>query len=286
MKNKTAFFLAVMGAASQIFLFTGCGAGLDSGAGGGGIEASSRFAEIPEGTFIASSPPGPSITQHAPRATNATGNTDMINGGSGSFTVDFTDPDSLSSVASLVVFFQGDDGYFKIPINSPGSGSVKISMVMAEDLHQDLVIKFALIDQEGNVSNYVEKNIVIHQTGTGDIKISLSWDQPEDLDLHVIEPSGEEIYWKHPQSPSGGRLDLDSNADCDIDNVDNEDIFWPPGSAPRGTYKVRVNYFGHCSAGAVNYIVTLIIGSEVKTFHGGFNAAEQGQTRNITEFSY
>lgn len=83
---------------------------------------------------------------------------------------------------------------------------------------------------------------------TGDIQISLFWNNRHDLDLHCTDPSGEDIHFKNPISRSGGRLDVDSNAGCEKDLSDHpvENIYWATGSAPEGEYKVWVQYFTPC----------------------------------------
>ncbi len=47
-------------------------------------------------------------------------------------------------------------------------------------------------------------------TGT-DLEISLVWNSTTDLDLEVIDPSGELIWAKHRKSSSGGVFDVDAN---------------------------------------------------------------------------
>ena len=83
------------------------------------------------------------------------------------------------------------------------------------------------------------------EVGTGDVQVTLTWDADSDVDIHVVEPGGDEVFWGDPVSENGGVLDLDSNAGC-IDGVRNENVSWPAGMAPRGTYSVRVNYWDSC----------------------------------------
>ncbi len=87
--------------------------------------------------------------------------------------------------------------------------------------------------------------------GGGDIQATLRWSGAADLDLHVVDPSGEEIYYSDPAAESGGQLDHDANAGCNGSADDEnpvENIFWPTGGAPRGSYKVWVHVYGACDA--------------------------------------
>src|SRR4051812_26523997 len=40
----------------------------------------------------------------------------------------------------------------------------------------------------------------------GDPQFTLLWDSEVDLDLHVVEPGGKEIYWESPKGKRGGEL--------------------------------------------------------------------------------
>lgn len=87
--------------------------------------------------------------------------------------------------------------------------------------------------------------------GTGDVQITLRWFSTADLDLSVVDPTGAAIDYDNPASPSGGRLDVDSNGGCGDDMTSSpvENIFWPEGTAPDGDYLITVDYFDVCPGG-------------------------------------
>jgi uncharacterized protein YfaP (DUF2135 family) len=85
-----------------------------------------------------------------------------------------------------------------------------------------------------------------HQAAKGDVEISLQWFNKNDLDLHVVCPSGERISFGHKQSKCGGQLQIDMNVDYPAAVAQPvEHIFWPQGQAPRGRYQVFVNHFNN-----------------------------------------
>jgi hypothetical protein len=89
--------------------------------------------------------------------------------------------------------------------------------------------------------------------GTGTLQVALSWDTDSDLDLHLVEPGGFEIFFDEPQSPAGGRLDLDGNAGCD-GSGNSENITYA-NAPPSGEYIVRVDHYENCTGRASNYVV-------------------------------
>jgi hypothetical protein len=83
----------------------------------------------------------------------------------------------------------------------------------------------------------------------GALVFTLRWERPADLDLHVEEPGGNEIWARRkggvvpPTGPSiaeAGYLDADSNAQCVLDGRQRESVIYP-AAAPRGRYRVRVD---------------------------------------------
>jgi hypothetical protein len=95
---------------------------------------------------------------------------------------------------------------------------------------------------------------------------------PTDVDLHVVLPGGEEIYWGHKtSSATGAFLDLDSNAACTIDGKNNENLA-VPDPPPAGQYIVRAEFYDDCGGKPANYTVTTRVCGAVQTFKGKFNA--------------
>lgn len=121
------------------------------------------------------------------------------------------------------------------------------------------------------------------QPGTGDIAFRLQWTTGADLDLYVQEPNGNVLYFANPASPSGGRLDVDSNAACsNLRTNPVENVFWPTGTAPRGTYVYWVQHFGCGPASPFTLQVLRGVGGAVAaTQSGNLNPGGQSQ-----RFSY
>ncbi len=87
---------------------------------------------------------------------------------------------------------------------------------------------------------------LVQTVGSGDFQATLTWTGDSDMDLHVIDPSGAEISFSLPTSSSGGQLDRDEIPSCGEGGRHAENIFWPVGAAPSGTYQVFVVHFSSC----------------------------------------
>ena len=77
---------------------------------------------------------------------------------------------------------------------------------------------------------------------SSDVQVSLMWNNYNDLDLHVVCPSGERIHGGNRKSACGGELDVDANVRPDS-RKPVENVVWPEGQAPAGTYQVFVHYY-------------------------------------------
>jgi len=121
--------------------------------------------------------------------------------------------------------------------------------------------------------------------GSGDVRVTLTWRSTADIDLHVIDPTGEEIYYNHDASASGGQLDVDDQCHETTAHGGPENIFWPTGGAPRGQYEVRVVYYEECSEageGPTGWTVTTLVDGQSKTYSGTISP---GETQSVCTFS-
>jgi hypothetical protein len=105
--------------------------------------------------------------------------------------------------------------------------------------------------------------------GSGEVQVTLTWDTLADMDLAVVEPTGAEVYFGNPNSPSGGTLDVDSNFPCGSNTYQVENVFWPPNQAPAGTYTVYVDQYSNCGAGNANWTLTVRMNGQVVMSQSG-----------------
>jgi hypothetical protein len=125
--------------------------------------------------------------------------------------------------------------------------------------------------------------------GVGDLNVRLDWNARCDLDLWVIDPTGEKIFYGNTVASSGGTLDQDNRCG-DFVLGRPENVYWPSGP-PRGTYKVYVDYYSDCEGvGAVSYKVTWFVNGVADSRSGTIVApAAYGQDDDevlVVEFTY
>ncbi|MEM6352729.1 MAG: hypothetical protein AAF766_18385 [Cyanobacteria bacterium P01_D01_bin.14] len=106
---------------------------------------------------------------------------------------------------------------------------------------------------------------------TGDIQVTLRWQTEDDLDLIVVDPSGDTVSYFNPSVPSGGQLDVDANAYCESPGFSPvENIFWPTGGAPGGEYSATVVLSIPCAerTTTVDYRLTILNQGDSQTYQG------------------
>ena len=113
------------------------------------------------------------------------------------------------------------------------------------------------------------------ELGTGDVQITVRWSSSADVDLHVFEPDGTEIWYADPgPTATGGRLDVDSNVGCEQE-ASVENVFWPEGDMPVGGYRVVVAGFAVDGCGSGDYTVTASVRGETVLEQTGTVATDE-----------
>lgn len=104
-----------------------------------------------------------------------------------------------------------------------------------------------------------------------DIRISLIWNNTDDLDLHVITPQGSHIGFNNKRGCGyGGYLDVDMNVRGETTKP-VENIRWARGCAPAGKYQVYVNNYrnrGAKGARITPFMVEIEVLGQIRQFHG------------------
>jgi Ca-activated chloride channel family protein len=121
----------------------------------------------------------------------------------------------------------------------------------------------------------------------GDIRISLMWNNKNDLDLHVATPAGEEINFNNPRDSSGGRLDADRNLYGEtLRPVEN--VYWPENAAVPGTYRVFVqNYAANePEVEATPFQLEIKNGKEYLYFDGVARGSGRASITEVCSFQY
>ena len=104
--------------------------------------------------------------------------------------------------------------------------------------------------------------------GNGTFQVTLTWENRNDLDLHLLTPCGDEVYFGAQTGCGIINLDVDMNvaptSDTPVEHMNAE-----LARMPHGKYEVHVVRFrNHIGADADNYVVELRLGDEVKRVPG------------------
>lgn len=96
----------------------------------------------------------------------------------------------------------------------------------------------------GNGDDF-DKRLAEAGAKTGDIQISIAWDNVNDIDVGVFIRNNmgiAKINYQNRMGPNMGMLDVDMNV-LPRTNRAVENIFWPKGAAPNGRYTVYVHHY-------------------------------------------
>ncbi|MDE6120648.1 MAG: hypothetical protein K2F63_02545 [Muribaculaceae bacterium] len=116
----------------------------------------------------------------------------------------------------------------------------------------------------------------------GDIKITLLWDFPGDVDLHVVQPNGTELYYSNMRDPStGGELDVDNRSGG---RGSAENIYWL--NPPEGRYNVAVVMYSINEAAPYGGLAKVVVKANGNTSTYTVNLSREGQRERVNSFYY
>ena len=192
-------------------------------------------------------------------------------------------PNVYSPVTPKRMYIGVEDatGYYEVIPEADGQ-NYSCVILINQDLEledgEGFVIWGALTNADGDISETWEKEVSMHNVGTGQLQVSLSFTNAKDVDLHLIEPNGEHIYYGNRTSSNGGQLDLDSNAGCSIDDINNENITYGEDAyIEPGTYTVYVDMYNNCDPTvATGYSVTVTYGGRIISANTGYTNPARG----------
>ena len=200
-----------------------------------------------------------------------------------------------STDSELLVGFEGFGQHFIIPISSlqngtsarrrstrqSGTQTISFSVELppgAVENGEEIAMLLRLRNIIGELGTIQRITTLTSKSERGTFHVRLTWDQEVDMDIHVVDPNNEEIYFRATNSSiQEGFLDLDSNAGCIIDRIRTENIFY--SLAISGQYIVRVDLWSACSVvESINYEVLVEGCDVVNTVTGSFlpSDADQG----------
>ncbi|MCU0655228.1 MAG: hypothetical protein MUF64_08055 [Polyangiaceae bacterium] len=181
----------------------------------------------------------------------------------------------------------------------PGSQDRFMALVTAAQAEAPPILQW---DQEGDrnpVSWYYAAGIdaeirrrVLEAGGTHegcDIRVSLLWNNRNDLDLHMTTPAGEHIYFGSKKAACGGWLDVDMNVRGETTKP-VENIRWLKGASRPGLHQVTVqNYRFHDPSAPTPFRIELEVEGQVFHHDGVISpGGETGVASDIlvTEFEH
>ena len=198
---------------------------------------------------------------------------------------------SMTAFRKIYVSVEGKTGFYEITLPADATSATLYETFGTTAAAGVVTVHYAVATSAGVVGPTQSDNVEVVAVVNGDIQVTLTWDTKTDVDLHVVEPNGDETYYGAETSTSGGLLDLDSNAACLIDDVNNENITWTK-APPHGNYIVRVDFYDDCGVTTTtHYTVTVRRkGRATQTFNGTFTGlgdnGGEGSGTTITTFAF
>jgi len=177
-----------------------------------------------------------------------------------------------SAVEAGMVASRAGEGEMSLPENSgnasPNSMDANLGSITLADLPRMTNIVM--------LSDSFEARLAAAGARSGDIRISLMWNNVNDIDLHVVDPRGDRIFYLNRKVRSGGELDIDRNAQRPLTQRPVENVYWPEKGAPSGMYRVYIHHYRNNGArDPTRYVVRILVRGKSRDFTGVVSAGQQ-----------
>jgi hypothetical protein len=179
-------------------------------------------------------------------------------------------------------------GYWVVPVGGPDplapesltwSMSLSLSRAAPPGIHP---MRFAAIDRNGRSGPQFELPFCITDNVPDNLNscdpkldppavvVALRWDADVDLDLVVVVPNGKVVDAKHSTTAlavdggvtfdpaTDGAVDRDSNANCVVDGIRQENLVWQ-GKPDPGDYFVFAHLADACAKDSVRFTATVYV---------------------------
>ncbi|MFT5685021.1 MAG: hypothetical protein ACI8RZ_005967, partial [Myxococcota bacterium] len=192
-------------------------------------------------------------------------------------------------------FFVGDEGFYPtvssthlqnvLGLEGADQPTPDAFAALQEKFHTFLIFPAkSMNDRKSDIDAEIRKRVLAAggQHDDVDIRVSLIWDNRNDLDLHITTPGGEHIFYGHKNSACGGVLDVDRNVRGEtITPVEN--VRWSKGVGPTGDFKVVVRNYGfhEPDKGPTPFRVEMEVGGELYYFEGEIPAGKSGRETDV-----
>lgn len=189
----------------------------------------------------------------------------------------------------VIVALEGLSNYLRVVPVADGDGYYHFILVLNQEM-TNMVINLVIIivsNTNDNPINASNQNVNVAEAGNGMLQISLSFNNEKDVDLHVVEPQGDHIYFSNRRSTNGGYLDIDSNAGCSIDGINNENVFYSEDARIEiGEYKVYPLMYRNCDPTiATDYTISIFFNGRLlyTPTHGTFPVGYGDEGSSVTD---
>ncbi|MFO0576513.1 MAG: hypothetical protein U1A78_21115 [Polyangia bacterium] len=167
-----------------------------------------------------------------------------------------------AGATAVSLYLTGDRSHFILPaappdVTAPELPTFATALSFAPELPPGpRALQVQATDEQGRYGAPLVQALSVAEEPSppGALVFTLRWQRAADLDLHVEEPSGSEIWARRKGATStpvgapeasAGHLDADSNAQCVLDGRQRESVIYA-GAVPAGRYRVRVDTFSLC----------------------------------------